>query len=158
YQNAPAQTAFYERLMPRLRSLPGVTDASAMSGLPPRRDVNANDTEFEGLQQTPNGPAHNTDYWQFVTHNYLSTMQIPLVAGREFALADDAGAPAVLVNERLVKTFYPNVNPLGRRLRPGFGPPDRPWFTIVGVVKDVKQGGLDEETGTELYFLTSQAG
>jgi hypothetical protein len=85
-------------------------------------------------------------------------MQIPLVDGRGFTLADEAGAPAVLVNERLVKTFYPNTNPIGRRLRPPFGNPLPPWFTIVGVVKDVKQGGLDEETGTEIYFLTPQVG
>jgi putative ABC transport system permease protein len=63
----------------------------------------------------------------------------------------------VLVNEKLVKTFYPNTNPIGRRLRPP-GPDTASWFTIVGVVKDVKQGGLEEETGTELYFLYPQVG
>src|SRR5262249_51964179 len=120
--------------------------------------LNANDTQFEGLQQTQEGPAHNTDYWQYVTRDYLQTMQIALVDGRGFTLADEAGAPAVLVNEKLVKTFYPNTNPLGRRLRPSTNNPDAPWFTIVGIVKDVKQGGLSEETGTELYFLRPQVG
>jgi ABC-type antimicrobial peptide transport system permease subunit len=62
----------------------------------------------------------------------------------------------VLVNETLAKTYYPSQSPIGRRLRPGFGD-QIPWFTIVGVVRDVKQGGVDKKTGTEIYFLADQA-
>jgi predicted permease len=60
-----------------------------------------------------------------------------------------------LVNETLAKTFFPGRNIIGRRLKPGFGA-QTPWFTIVGVVRDVKQGGVDQETGTEVYFLADQ--
>ncbi|MGH7464782.1 MAG: FtsX-like permease family protein, partial [Longimicrobiales bacterium] len=148
------QAAFFERIVDRLRALPGVTAAAGMSGLPPRRDVNANDTEFEGLVPTEDGPAHNTDYWQFVTRDYLETMDIPLLDGRLFTYADEGGAPVVLINERLAEVFYPDVNPLGRRLRPPGD--DTPWLTIVGIMKDVKQGGLEEPTGTEIYFLYPQ--
>jgi putative ABC transport system permease protein len=154
YPQPTDQVAFLDRLIDRLSALPGVTSAAAMSGLPPRRDVNANDTEFEGLAQTPDGPAFNTDYWQFVTRDYLATMDIPLRDGRLFTYADEGGAPVVLINERLAEVFYPDMNPLGRRLRP---PGDGvPWLTIVGVVKDVKQGGLEQPTGTEIYFLYPQ--
>jgi predicted permease len=122
-----------------------------MSGLPPRRDVNANDTEFEGYTPTPDGPPANTDYWQFVTTNYFEAMKIPLIAGRAFGPQDGPEAgPVVIVNETLARLYYPNSDPIGRRLRPPFN--DNPWFTIIGVVKDVKQGGLEEPTGTELYF------
>ncbi|HEX2167990.1 MAG TPA: ABC transporter permease, partial [Longimicrobiales bacterium] len=154
YPEPGDQAAFLERLTERLRSLPGVTSAAAMSGLPPRREVNANDTDFEGLAQTPESPAHNTDYWQFITRDYLETMDIPLRDGRLFTYADEAGGPVVLINERLANVFYPDVNPIGRRLRPPGD--DVPWHTIVGVVKDVKQGGLEEPTGTEVYFLYPQ--
>ncbi|HEX6132476.1 MAG TPA: ABC transporter permease [Longimicrobiales bacterium] len=154
YPEATDQAAFLDRLLDRMRAIPGVTAAAAMSGLPPRRDVNANDTEFEGFVPTEDGPAQNTDYWQFVTRDYLETMRIPLVDGRLFTYADEGGAPVVLVNERLAQVFYPDMNPIGRRLRP---PGDGiPWLTIVGVVRDVKQGGLEEETGTEVYFLFPQ--
>ena len=154
YPEPTDQVAFLERLTDRLRALPGVTSAAAMSGLPPRRDVNANDTEFEGLAQTPDGPAFNTDYWQFVTRDYLATMDIPLRDGRLFTYADEGGTPVVLINERLAEVFYPDMDPIGRRLRP---PGDGvPWLTIVGVVKDVKQGGLEQPTGTEIYFLYPQ--
>jgi ABC-type antimicrobial peptide transport system permease subunit len=61
----------------------------------------------------------------------------------------------VLVNETLAKTFYKNQSPIGKRVKPG-GPATVPWFTIVGVVRDVKQGGVNAKTGTELYFLNAQ--
>lgn len=154
YPDPPGQAAFLDRLLDRMRALPGVTSAAAMSGMPPRRDVNANDTDFEGLVPTEDGPAFNTDYWQFVSRDYLETMDIPLRDGRLFTYADEGGTPVVLINERLAEVFYPDMNPLGRRLRPpGDG---NPWLTIVGIVEDVKQGGLEEETGTEIYFLYPQ--
>ena len=158
YADPATQTAFFDRLLPQLEAMPGVTSAAAMSGMPPRRDVNANDTQFEGIQPTEEGPPQNTDYWQFVTRDYLETMRIPIVRGRDFSPADEGGnAPAVIVNERLAGVFYPNTDPIGRRLR-GSGPADAPWFTIIGVAKDVKQGGVEAETGTELYFLHPQFG
>jgi putative ABC transport system permease protein len=58
------------------------------------------------------------------------------------------------VNETLAKMFYKNQSPIGKRVRPGG--PQRPWFTIVGVARDVKQGGVNAKTGSELYFLSEQ--
>jgi putative ABC transport system permease protein len=139
----------------KLEAIPGVTRAAAMQGLPPVRQVNANDTDFEGYAPKPGDPPANVDYYQSATVGYLETMGIRLVNGRGFQATDAAGGPVVLVNQALVKRFFPNVNPLGRRIRPGFGP-DTPWFTIVGVVADVKQGGLDAPAGTELYFSFEQ--
>lgn len=146
-----AQAPFLERVVQRLSALPGVVSVSAMSGLPPLRDVDANDTEFEGIAPTPDGPPQNTDYWQFVTTTYLETMRIPVVAGRGFGAQDGpASGQYVLVNETLARIYYPSADPIGRRIRRPFG--DNPWFTIIGVVEDVKQGGLSEDTGTEVYF------
>jgi putative ABC transport system permease protein len=159
YPDAAGQLAFHQRLEQRLRAVPGVTAAAAMSGLPPIRDVDANDMEFEGHAFTPGSgmPVPNADYWQFVTTGYLAAMGIPVVAGRGFEATDAAGAaPVALINETLARVFYPGQDPVGRRLRPGFGDP--PWFTIVGVVRDVKQGGLGERTGTEVYFHYPQIG
>ena len=67
-----------------------------------------------------------------------------------------------VVNETLVNTFWKGQNPIGQRLRPccfpgAAGPSDQvPWFTVIGVAKDVKQGGLDQKTGTEFYQLIEQ--
>lgn len=139
-------------LTTRLRQTPGVEEVAAMTGLPPAREVNANDTEFEGIEQQPGGPPQNVDYYQSTTEDYFRTMRIPIVRGRGFTATDVGGPPVVVINETLARTFYPDQDPVGRRLRPPFGD-SIPWFTIVGVAADVKQGGVDAKTGTELYFL-----
>ena len=158
YPEPNDRIAFFDRLSRRLEELPGVTRAAAMSGLPPLRDVNANDTEFEGKQQTPDGPVHNVDYYQVVTGDYFATMRIPIIDGRAFTASDDAAAtPVVIINERLARVFYPGENPIGQRIRPS-GPDGTPWYTVVGVSRDVKQGGLSEQAGTELYFHYPQTG
>jgi putative ABC transport system permease protein len=82
-------------------------------------------------------------------------MGIPLVRGRTFREADRTGAPVTVVNETFVRTFWKDLDPVGRRVRPRFGD-ETPWVTVVGVAKDVKQGGVDRATGTELYLLLEQ--
>jgi putative ABC transport system permease protein len=155
----PQQRAdFYSRLQTRLRALPGVQSVSAMNGLPPLRNVNANDTDFEHIPNNrPQGslPMENVDFYQFVTLGYVETMGIPVLQGRGFDEQDLAGAPAVMVNESLARKFFTDRDPIGGRLRPAGG--NLPWFTVVGVLKDVKQGGVAEAAGTEIYLLTEQA-
>ena len=70
-------------------------------------------------------------------------------------LAAGPTGPVTVVNETLVNTFWKNRNPIGQRLRPCCGDAV-PWFTVIGVAKDVKQGGIDRETGTEFYRLIEQ--
>jgi predicted permease len=156
YADGPAVVRFYDGLADRLRRAPGVSGVSVMSGLPPHRDVNANDTDIDGYaKQTEEDPMENVDYYQFASVGYFETMGIPIVDGRAFELADITRGPAVVVNESLVQRFFRGRNPVGGRISPDterFG-----WFTIVGVAKDVKQGGVDQKTGTEIYFLAEQA-
>jgi putative ABC transport system permease protein len=157
YPENPRRVAFFQQLNERLSAIPGVTAVAAMSGLPPSRQVNANDTDFEGVTFQPGGPAPNVDYYQNTTIDYVRTMGIPIVEGRAFGPGDVGSAPPVmLVNEALARRFYPNQSVVGRRIRPA-GVPDSIWFTVVGVLEDVKQGGLDEPTGTELYLAHEQS-
>jgi predicted permease len=153
----PRRLTFYGDLMLKIRGIPGVQSVAAMSGLPPLRNVNANDTNFEHIPDNrPPGsqPAENVDFWQYVTLGYTETMGIPIVSGRSFEPADTGGAPVVLINQALAKKFYTDRDPIGQRVRP-FGS-DSPWFTVVGILKDVKQGGVAEAAGTELYMLADQ--
>jgi predicted permease len=156
YPQARARGQMYQRLLEKLRALPGVQAATAMSGLPPNRPLNANDTDIGNYTAPPEGPYENVDYYQNVMTGYFETMGIPIVQGRAFQ-ATDAASPGMLavVNETLVNTFWKGQNPIGQQLRPCCG--DRaPWYTVVGVAKDVKQGGVDRKTGHELYFLVDQ--
>jgi putative ABC transport system permease protein len=155
YRDAKNTVDFYTRLQAQLTAIPGVQSAAAMQGLPPQRLVNANDTDFENYTAPPEGPPENIDYYQRVTPSYLSTMGIPLLEGRDFNAGDVGGPLVVLVNETLAKMYFREQGALGRRLKPGNNP-QTPWYTIVGVVKDVKQGGVDKKTGTEVYFLADQ--
>ena len=151
--------AFFSAALERVRALPGVASATAMSGRPPLRTLNANDTEFEGVERDPDGPPHNVDYWTSIDTDYAETMGIEILDGRGFARSDGlAETPVLLVNERLATTFYPGQSALGRRIGP---PGSELWFTIVGVVADMKQAGVNNEAGTELFFYspqTAQAG
>ena len=161
YPEAHQLPDFYRQLVAQVAALPGVEGAATVSGLPPKRDVNANDTEFESIKPTKDGPPQNVDYWQFVSRDYFKAMRIRLVEGRTFNAGDDRGTPGVaVINQTMAKVFWPHRSPLGDRVRaPGPPPPEpeSPWLTVVGVVADVKQGGLDQKTGTELYFLQDQA-
>ncbi|HUF76859.1 MAG TPA: FtsX-like permease family protein, partial [Longimicrobiales bacterium] len=146
---------FYAELLERVRPLPGVVAASATSGLPPSQQLNANDTEFEGVARTTDGPPHNVDYYTGLEQGYLETLGIELVEGRGFQPADAlAETPVLLVNERLARTFYGDQSPLGRRIRPsGAG---SLWFDVIGVVEDVRQAGVREPASTELFFYNPQ--
>ena len=154
--NATGRARTFQDVLATLRAIPGVQAASAMSGLPPNRPLNANDTEIDNYEAPPEGPYENVDYYQQVMSGYFETMGIPVVQGRSFQPIDAASSGLVtVVNETLVKTFWKNLNPIGQRLRPCCGD-QNPWFTVIGVAKDVKQGGVDQKTGTEVYFFVDQ--
>lgn len=156
YPQAPSRAQAFQRLLEKLRAVAGVQAASAMSGLPPNRPLNANDTDIDNYTAPPEGPFENVDYYQSVMSDYFETMGIPILQGRGFQAAD-GGSPnlVAVVNETLVNTFWNGQNPIGQRLRPCCGD-QVPWFTVVGVARDVKQGGVDRKTGTEFYFLVDQ--
>jgi putative ABC transport system permease protein len=151
YRDAAAVGNFYKSLTDRVNALPGVVSAALISGLPPERPVNANDTPIEGFVPRPGGPIQNIDYWNNVSPKFFETVGARLIEGRFLNEGDGPNAPPVLVvNQTLAKIYWPNESAIGHRMRTSFGP-TAPWSTIVGVIADIKNGGLDKTTGTELY-------
>ncbi|HEX6838552.1 MAG TPA: ABC transporter permease [Polyangia bacterium] len=147
--------ALWQRLEERMATLPSVRAATVASGLPPLRQLNANDVMFEGKTPTKDGPAFNVDFFNTVGDGYFETMGIRLVEGRWFDAGDTGDSmPVVIINEQLARRFYPGEDPVGKRLRAGGD--KSPWLTIVGVAGDVKQQGIDTPTGTELYLQMRQ--
>lgn len=150
----------YQRVLDRLRSVPGVLGTVAMSGLPPNRTPDAVATPIENYTSDDGRPFEIIDYYQFVMGDYFGTMGIPVVAGRGFERTDNASQGKVaIVNETLAKRIWKGQNPVGQRLRPpggSFGASDDVWHTVIGVAKDVRQRGVERPAGTELYVSLDQ--
>ncbi|RPJ61435.1 MAG: ABC transporter permease [Acidobacteria bacterium] len=155
YPNFDQRLRLYQRLIDRFTAMPGIERVSAVAGLPPQREVNGLGTDIEGYAPPPGTPRNWVDYYQTVTTGYFEAMGIPIVAGRPFDEADRIGAPMAIVNEAFARRFWKDLDPIGRRVRPRFGE-QTPWVTVIGVAKDVKQRGVDQPTGAELYFLLEQ--
>ncbi len=103
---------------------------------------------------TKDGPIQNVDFYQAVSKNYFATMGIRLMDGRLFDDRDGKDAPqVVIINKAMAATFWPNQNPIGRRIRPGG---TKEWCPVIGIVDDVKNAGLDRPAGTELYLPYQQ--
>src|SRR5438094_2462478 len=157
-----ARAQAYQRVLDRLRSLPGVLGTAAMSGLPPNRTPDAIATPTENYTSDDGRPFAIIDYYQFVMGDYFGTMGIPIVAGRGFERTDTASQGKVaIVNQTLAKRIWKGQSPIGHRLRPpggAFGASDDVWHTVIGVAKDVRQRGVERPAGTELYVSLDQHG
>ncbi|HEU0123275.1 MAG TPA: ABC transporter permease [Bryobacteraceae bacterium] len=142
------------RVLERVESLPGVEGVSVATGLPPLRALNADDTDIEGYVKKPGGPDGNVSFYQGVSARYFEMMRVPIVEGRALDARDGANAPfTAVVNQTMARAFFGNESPIGRRLRRGRA---GEWRTIVGVAADVKNAGVDQPTGTEVYFPNVQ--
>jgi predicted permease len=150
----------YQRILDKLRAEPGVQRATVMSGLPPDRPPQRIRTVVENYINQDGQPLATVDYYQLVMSDYFETMNIPVVRGRAFASSDLASEGTVVVNETLAKTLWNGQDPVGRRVRPNLsaalGGGGAPWHTVIGVVKDVKQDGVDRAAHGELYVFIDQ--
>jgi putative ABC transport system permease protein len=154
YSKAEQSDQFWRTLDDKITRLPGVTSAAIGSGLPPMRPPNMNDTKIEGFVHKQGGPIENVDYYNVVSKDFFRTLGIRLMDGREFDDRDVKGTPDVaIINQTMARTFWGNESPLGHRIQPGMG---GPMCTIIGVVEDVKNAGLDKPTGTEIFLPYAQ--
>jgi predicted permease len=154
YPTFDQRVQFYSRLFDRFSAMPDMEGVAAVSGLPPQRERNFFGTDIEEYTPPPDR-SELVEYYQTVTSGYFETMRIPIVKGRAFHATDRIGTPVAVVNEAFARTFWKDLDPVGRHVRPRFGD-QTPWLTVIGVAKDVKQAGVDQPTGTELYVLLDQ--
>ncbi len=149
----PAQaSAFYRELIERLETLPGVQGAS-VSTMRPLNGTARNDPfaiegrPFDSSNLTSAG-------WQMADANYFRTLGIPVVQGRDLTAQDtDEKSPIVaIINEAMARRFWPNENPIGRRITLGLPRPDNPWVTIVGIAKDLPHRAIDSPPEPDWYL------
>ncbi len=167
YKEGVPLASFFREYVGRLRNLPGVEAAGAINLLPVTTSGGSGstyieDTRTQGLpvERWAKKPYIEADR-RYTTPLYFETMKLPLLRGRYFTDADDENAPLVaIVDDTFAKRFWPNEDPIGRRIATGAiantNPPVPQWRTIVGVVGHVKNGSLDKNGREQTYFPQSQ--
>ena len=156
YGENTTRVNFFNQMLERLRAVPGVTDAAAVTQ-PPLSGGGGWGMEIalEGRSAGPAEPKLSSATFA-VTPHYFHTMGIPLLQGRDFTEQDRGDAPLTLiVNEAFARRFWPNENPIGKRFRPGTG---NPFGTVVGVVGNVRNTSLENEGAPAFYFSYGHIG
>jgi putative ABC transport system permease protein len=150
--------AFYEELLLRVRSLPGVKDAAAASGVPIGGGNGGTVIQIEEGSSEPE--FRSVDEFRVVSPSYFRTMGIRLLRGRFLEDSDrERALPVAVINETLARAYWPNEDPIGRRFRLLDAPPERArtvFLTVVGVVADAKNNGLMEAAANEAYVPMRQ--
>jgi len=164
YQNDASRVAFQESIVDEIEALPGVESAAIVSQLP-----------FSGVENssaiTPEGyvpglvESVTSPYETRVSSGYFTCMGIPLLRGRYFGPDDRNGAPpVVIIDENLARRYWPDTDPIGRRMHPGVDIGDDSdfdpvWHTIVGVVGSIKHNDLlESDPGGAFYHPSAQFG
>ena len=156
YREAARVGAFQRQLLQRVQALPGVQAVSVSMSLPPHLLNMRNPFTVEGQPPAPGQSQPKADHI-LVSPDYFRTLGVEQRAGRAFTDADDANAPQVIIiNEALARQYFPNQDPVGRRMQFGDYSPTGRWLPIVGVVADVKYSGLHEAVEPALYTAFQQ--
>jgi len=149
YQDTPATAQFFDRFFQELDSLPGVQAAGAVSWLPLGGLGAATSMIIHGQPAPPRGQEPVTDV-RVIAHDYVKAMGIPLLRGRLFNEADPADARGrVVINDTFARQFWPNDDPIGKRIHINWDDNDD---EIIGVVGDVKHTGLDAKVRPMTYW------
>ena len=153
YPKPEQQIQFFDRLLPKLASLPGIEAIGAVSPLPFGGDSRGTTFTIVG-QPPPSAGLEPSASHLVIDSGYFRAMQIPLKNGRAFDARDQANSkPVVMVNEAFVKKFFPNQNPIGQNLVVGASPSDpKPAREIIGVVATSRHDTLTAEGDPEFYF------
>jgi putative ABC transport system permease protein len=148
--------AFYGELLDRIEHLPGVEAAGAVSSLPLSGSGSSGTVTIDTNAVPPENATPEAD-WRAITPGYFRAMGIALVRGRFFDARDNEnGARVAIVDESLANTYWPNADPIGRRIKLGGRQSTRPWMTVVGVVRPVRYRTLEAASRIGLYWPEAQ--
>jgi putative ABC transport system permease protein len=155
YKDPQAELAYYDQAMQRLRATPGIEGAAMVSVLPmassDRRGLHVQDRPLQNESESPSPDTYA------VSPDYFSVMRIPLRRGRSIANTDRMGTPGVaLISESCARAVFGEEDPIGRHIQLGGRDDSKPWLTVVGIVGDVRQYGLDQPSRMEAYVAEAQ--
>jgi putative ABC transport system permease protein len=151
YSKDPAILNFWQQVLDHVSVIPGVEAAALGTVVPLTGNHRRSDITIEGLPTPGPGEFPHPDR-HTISPDYITTMGIPLLRGRNFADADNETAPDVaLINSTMARRFWNDGDPIGKRFLWGHPGKDEKWITIVGVVADNKLYGLDNPARLEVY-------
>ncbi len=152
----PERTTFCEDLRREAAAVPGVAMVSAISHLPLSGANAGRGITIEGRPVSSDGSPGAA--YRLVCPGYFETLGIPILRGRDFTAADSIRAPGVvIINEVMAARYWPEDDPLGQRIKLGDPDSANPWLTIVGVVRNVRHFGLDNDAVREMFRPYSQS-
>jgi len=156
YDEPGKRHAFYQNVLQRVETIPGVVSAGYTTAIPLTWKGGTTGVFPEGTTERVPGASYDAIHRQ-VSANYLQTMSVPLRQGRHFTAQDNAQSmPVAIINETMAREYWPNGDAVGRRFTLGDPTDDDPWFTVVGIVGDVRQMGIDVAVKSEMYFPYGQ--
>ncbi len=160
YLSLAQRTSFNRELLRRMRAIPGIELAAITSDLP-TTNLSLNDAESINALAIEDRPVESSVDLRAervrISPDYFQVMQAPLLRGRVFTEADEEGKqPVAIIDETTARKFWPSRDPLGRVLRFGQDP-TQPWTTVVGIVKDIKNDGLDTDGVPHMYVPIYQS-
>jgi len=141
---------FYTQLLDRVHGVPGVETVGITRDVPLSGSDPSLNFIIEHRPQLTTAQQPRAKF-RAVSADYFAAMGVPLLKGRSFTASDAEQTPAVaIINDTLARRNFPGEEPLGQRMQTGFD--GSPWYTIVGVIGNVKHAGLDSEPNSEMYF------
>ena len=153
YGSFLARSQFYKRVLERVNEIPGVISAGYTTFLPLTNPGGTSPFVVEG-ESLPPGQFHDANH-RVISADYFQTIGVRLRAGRFFRNADSPEAPPVaIINQSMARQYWPGQDPLGHRFQ--LGRVTGVWFTVVGVVDDMRQTGLELSGRSEMYFPYTQ--
>jgi putative ABC transport system permease protein len=156
YRDGAARAEFFRQFVERAEALPEVEGAAAVGTIFLSATPNSTNFSIEGrppfaVDEQLEVPVDS------VTPNYFDVMRVPLVRGRPFDARDTAASiPVVIINDTMARRFWPDEDPVGRRMKYGDSDSQAPWMTIVGVVADTRRTGYESAVRPETYLPQSQ--
>jgi putative ABC transport system permease protein len=156
YSKPEQVRGFYRELLDRVRRLPGVQAVGAVSALPLSGQGGSGTTTIDSQSVPFEDTTPETDQ-RVATQDYFKAMGISLVRGRFFEERDSDGTqPVAIVDESLAQTYWPNQDPIGKRLHPDGPKHTVPWVTVIGVVRHVHNRTLEARSRVEVYWPQNQ--
>ena len=150
YQGNRSRQDFYRSLLARLSRHPQVVSAAVVTSVPMQGEQGLRRILIENRPTAPGRDKPRAEF-HVVSQHYFRTLGIPLLAGRTFTESDDLRTlPVVVINRAMARQYWPGENPLGKRIG-NLVPVRELWWTIVGIVGDVRQAGLETTPGPAYY-------